>query len=123
IGVCAALGGYATKHAVGVFSSNPPGEGFRVADTADAQTAINAGALPIADTAEPGTGATVEGNTVVYDNDGAVTAAPLIARLDDGRRVCARVEESLLPSMGAQLLVGRRIRFVASDGPPTYELF
>jgi hypothetical protein len=64
----------------------------------------------------------VEGNTVVYDNDGKATAAPVIARLDDDRRVCARVESSLLPSMGAELLVGRRIRFMASDGPPTYEL-
>jgi acetyl-CoA C-acetyltransferase len=122
IGVCAGLGGYATKHAVGVYSSNPPGSGFRIGDTTSAQMDINAGALPLADTAEPGTEGTVDGNTVVYDNDGAVAAAPVIARLDDGRRVCARVESSLLSSLVGELLVGRRIRLVASDGPPTYEL-
>jgi acetyl-CoA C-acetyltransferase len=122
IGVCAALGGYATKHAVGVYGSDPPGEGFRVADTTDAQAAINAGALTVAETVEPGEQATVDGHTVVYDVDGAVTLAPAIARLDDGRRVCARAESSLLPSMGDELLVGRRIRFVPTDGPPTYEL-
>lgn len=122
IGVCAALGGYATKHAVGVYSSIPPGAGFRIGDTTDAQMDIDAGALALADTAEPGTQGTVDGNTVVYDSDGAVTAAPVIARLDDGRRVCARVESSLLSSLVGELLVGKRIRLVASDGPPTYEL-
>ena len=122
LGVCAALGGYATKHAVGVYGSNPPGEGFRVANTTDAQAVINAGALPVAETVEPGEQATVEGHTIVYDGDRAVTSAPAIARLDDGRRVCARAEPSLLPSMDDELLVGRRIRFVPTDGPPTYEL-
>jgi acetyl-CoA C-acetyltransferase len=121
IGVCAGLGGYATKHAVGVYSAHPPSSAFRTADTADAQMAINAGALPMAEAVDPGTAGTVDGNTVVYDNDGAVTAAPVIARLDDGRRVCARVEPSLLASVAGELLVGRRIRFVESDGPPTYE--
>jgi acetyl-CoA C-acetyltransferase len=121
IGVCAALGGYATKHAVGVYGANPPGDGFRGADTADAQTVIDAGAVPLADTVEPGEQCTVDGNTVVYDNDGAVMAAPVIAHLDDGRRVCARAESSLLPSLAGELLVGRRIRLVASDGPPTFE--
>jgi acetyl-CoA C-acetyltransferase len=121
-GVCAALGGYATKHAVGVYGSTPAGAGFRRGDTAGSQEVINAGALPIADAAEPGTEGTVDGNTVVYDTDGAVTAVPVIARLDDGRRVCARVESSLLSSLAGELLVGRRIRLVPSDGPPTFEL-
>jgi acetyl-CoA C-acetyltransferase len=122
VGVCAALGGYATKHSVGVYSSTPPGVGFLGGDTTDAQIAIDAGALTVADTVEPGAEATVDANTVVYDSDGAVTAAPAIARLDDGRRVCARAESSLASSLAGALLVGERIRFVASDGPPTYEL-
>jgi hypothetical protein len=107
---------------VGVYGSNPPGYGFRVADTSDAQARIDAGALTLADTVEPGAAGTVDANTVVYDEDGAVAAAPVIARLDDGRRVYARVEPSLSPSLAGELLVGRRIRLVAGDGPPTYDL-
>jgi acetyl-CoA C-acetyltransferase len=122
IGVCAALGGYATKHSVGVYGSVPPGAGFGTGDTTGAQIAIDAGALGVADTVEPGSEGTVDANTVVYDGDGAVTAAPAIARLDDGRRACARVVPSLLPSLAGELLVGRRVRFVPGDGPPTYEL-
>jgi acetyl-CoA C-acetyltransferase len=120
LGVCAGLGGYATKHSVGVYSSTPAG--FCVADTTDAQATIDAGALTVADTVEPGTQGTVDAHTVVYGSDGAVTGAPAIVRLDDGRRVGARVESSLLPSLAGELFVGRRIRFVAGDGPPTYEL-
>jgi acetyl-CoA C-acetyltransferase len=120
-GVCAALGGYATKHAVGVYGSNPPAAAFHIGDTTGAQMAIDAGAIPLVDAIEPGMEGIVDGNTVVYDNDGTVTAAPVIARLDDGRRVCARVEPSLLSSAAGELLVGRHIRFVATDGPPTYE--
>src|SRR5262249_18425180 len=37
IGVCAALGGYATKHAIGVYGSLPPAAGFRTGDTTAAQ--------------------------------------------------------------------------------------
>jgi acetyl-CoA C-acetyltransferase len=122
VGVCTALGGYATKHAVGVYSSNPPDVGFRTADTEEAQKRIDAGALMVADTVEPGAEGVVEANTVVYDDRGAAAAAPVIARLDDGCRVCARVESSLLPSLAGELLVGKRIRLVATDGPATYEL-
>jgi acetyl-CoA C-acetyltransferase len=122
IGVCTALGGYATKHAVGIYGSNPPRSGFRIGDTTDAQKDIDAGALMLADTVEPGARGTVDANTIVYDDGGAVTGAPVIATLDDGRRVCARVESSLLTSLAGELLVGRRVRFVESDGPPTYEL-
>jgi acetyl-CoA C-acetyltransferase len=122
VGVCTALGGYATKHAVGVFSSKPPDVGFRTGDTIEAQKQIDAGALTLADTVEPGAEGEVEANTVVYDDGGNVAAAPVIARLDDGRRVCARVESSLLPSLVGELLVAKRIRLVAGDGPPTYEL-
>lgn len=121
VGVCTGLGGWATKHAVGIYGARPRAGGFRRGDTDDAQAVIAQGALPLVETAEAGAEGVVDGSTIEYA-DGAVAAAPVIARLDDGRRVCARAEPSLLPSLAGDNLVGRRIRLVASDGSPTYTL-
>jgi acetyl-CoA C-acetyltransferase len=122
VGVCTGLGGYATKHAVGVYGTEPALHGFRHGDTAQVQAQIDATALPLVETAEQGAEGTVAGSTVQYDAEGAVSSAPVIATLDDGRRVCARAEPSQMASLAGALLVGRRVRLVGSDGPPTYEL-
>lgn len=125
IGVCTGLGGYATKHAVGVYGTTPPPAGFARADTTAAQTRIDAGALPLVgagEEVEAGAEGTVDGSTVTYDAAGGVATAPVVARLDDGRRVCAVADASLLPSLAGELLVGRRIRLVVTEGPPTYDL-
>lgn len=121
LGVCTGLGGYATKHAVGVYGTTPPPDGFRQGDTAREQARIDAGALPLVTSAEHGAQGTVDGGTVLYDAQG-VSGAPVVATLDDGRRVCARADDALLPSLAGELLVGRRVRLVPSDGPPTYDL-
>jgi acetyl-CoA C-acetyltransferase len=120
IGVCTGLGGWATKHAAGVYSARPAPHGFRRGDTAERQAAIDAAALPVVATAEAGTEGTVVAHTVQHADDGAVTAAPAIVTLDDGRRICAVSEPGQLPSLAGELLVGRRIRLVPSEGPPTY---
>jgi acetyl-CoA C-acetyltransferase len=122
IGVCTGLGGWATKHAVGVYGTSPAPGGFRAGDTTAAQQAIDAAALPLVETAETGAEGTIDGSTTVYAADGTVDAAPVIARLTDGRRICARADASLLPSVAGQLLVGKRIRLVQDDGTPTYDL-
>jgi acetyl-CoA C-acetyltransferase len=122
VGVCTGLGGWATKHAAGVYASRPAAHGFRRGDTAARQAAIDAAALPLVPTAEAGVEGTVDGHTVVHAGDGTVTAAPAIVRIDDGRRVCAASEPGQLASLAGELLVGRRVRLVPSEGPPTYAL-
>ncbi|HVT77847.1 MAG TPA: hypothetical protein VHD87_12515 [Acidimicrobiales bacterium] len=112
------LGGYITKHAVGIYASTPPPTGFRRGDTRRDQVEIDAGAIEIA-LGDVNSGATVEASTVVYAADGAVEAVPVIARLDDGRRVSAQCADDIA-ALDAQSLVGARIRVEGT--PPSFHL-
>jgi acetyl-CoA C-acetyltransferase len=112
------LGGFVTKHAVGIYGSMPPPAGFRRGDTRDDQQRINAGAVELALTDAEGP-ATVEASTVVYAADGTVEAVPVIARLDDGRRVSAQCADDLA-SLAATSLVGARIS--VSGTPPAFHV-
>ncbi len=113
------LGGFITKHAVGLYGSEPPAAGFRRGDTAADQRAIDAAALPVA--VEDAAGAaTVRASTVVYDAGGAVTSAPVVADLDDGRRVAALAEPDELVALAGRSIVGARIH--VSGSPATYRV-
>lgn len=112
------LGGFVTKHAVGIYGSSPPPSGFRRGDTRSDQTRIDAAAVEVALTDADGS-ATVEASTVVYAADGGVEAAPVIARLDDGRRVSAQCADDLT-SLASHSLVGARIR--VTGAPPTFHV-
>lgn len=106
-GLVTGLGWYATKHAVGVYGADPPPRGWRHADTTAAQTAIDAaGAEVAADAVGP---ATVVASTVVSGRDGRPQAAPVIARLDDGRQVAAAAEDEELAALAGRNLVGERV--------------
>ena len=107
LGMVTGLGWYATKHAVGLYGSDPPAGGWRAGDTAAAQAAIDASAVEIA--ADALGAATVVAGTVVAGRDGAPAAAPVIARLADGRHVAAAAEEDQLGALAGTDLVGRRI--------------
>ncbi len=120
-GLCTGLGWYATKHSVGVYGATPPPSGWQRGDTAAAQRAIDASAVPVATEAE-GT-ATVVAATIVAGEPGgpAVAGAPVVARLDDGRQVAA------VPAPGEDLqaLAGRNLvgeRIMVAGSPPTYRL-
>jgi acetyl-CoA C-acetyltransferase len=117
-GLVTGLGWYVTKHSVGIYGSEPPSGGWRPGDTANAQGVIDAGAVPVADTAEGP--AVVVASTVVAGPDGAPSAAPVVARLPDGRQVAAAAESGELPSLAGRNLVGRRV--VVSGGPPRYRV-
>lgn len=120
IGLITGLGGFITKHSVGIYGSEPPPHGFKAGDTTSDQKAIDASALNVATTGE-GT-ALVEGATITYDKDGETpTGAPVIARLDDGTRVVAVAEPELLNKMPGRNLVGERVT-VSSSTPPVYRL-
>jgi acetyl-CoA C-acetyltransferase len=106
-GLVTALGWYLTKHAAGVYGTDPPPGGWRRGDTSTAQTAIDATTVEIAtDATGP---ALVLASTVSNGRADTITAAPVIARLDDGRHVAAAADPADLPSLAACNLVGTRI--------------
>lgn len=112
-------GGILSKHSVGIYASEPPPNGFQLPDTSKEQQAINATAIPAVSHAEGR--ANVVGGTVVYDRTGKVTSAPVIADLEDGKRVVALAREELLPELAGRTIVGETIEL--SDGTPlTYSL-
>jgi len=118
-----ALGWYVTKHAVGVYGSSPPPGGWRRGDTTAAQRSIDASALAVALGADAGGPALVEAATVVAGRDGAPGAAPVIARLGDGRRVVAAAEPGELAALATTeptALLGSEI--VVAGTPPRYRV-
>ncbi|MCB9378103.1 MAG: acetyl-CoA acetyltransferase [Holophagales bacterium] len=114
-------GGFLSKHSLGIYASRPRenGAAFVLADTAREQAAIDAAARDV--TLEAEGRARVDGSTVVYGRDGRVEAAPIIATLEDGRRVAARADAALLPALPGRFLVGETVR-VRGAGPPVYAL-
>ena len=117
-GLVTAMGWYATKHAVGVYSASPPPRGWRPGATGPAQQAVDASAVPVVTEAEDR--AVVVAATAVIGPDGSVTAAPVIARLPDGRQIAAAAAPGELGQVAGRDLVGERIE--VSGTPPRYRL-
>jgi acetyl-CoA C-acetyltransferase len=115
------LGWYVTKHSVGVYGSEPPPTGFARGATGAAQVDIDASALPVIDDASSDfrADATVEASTVVYHRD-EVVGAPVIARLEDGRRIVAAADPAEHDDLRDRLLVGGLIR--VEGWPPRYRV-
>jgi len=102
IGLCSANGGYVTKHAIGVYSTEPPAAGFRHADV---QAEVDR--TPTREVTGDHVGpATVEGYTVMHDHTGPVEA--LIAALTpSGVRTFARSRDrAVMDALVAADLVG-----------------
>jgi acetyl-CoA C-acetyltransferase len=104
-GLVTANGGYITKHAFGVYSTEPPARPFGHEDLQDAVDAT-----PRREVAMQHDGsAEVEGYTVMYDGDKPGTAY-LAALLDDGRRVWARLDDGdTMAAMTREEFCGRRV--------------
>lgn len=122
LGLISGLGWYVTKHSIGIYGSSPPPAGYRRGDTAPAQAAIDAEAIPVAAGLGESRGqeAVVEASTVIYDRAGAVSAAPVIARLKDGRRVAAKASVAELVGLAGRSLVGHTLWM--QGRPPTYQV-
>lgn len=121
LGLVGGLGWYVTKHSYGLYGSMPPPGGFRRGDTSAVQERIDASGLGVVDSPleEPVWG-TVEGSTAIYDA-GGVVGAPVIARIDDGRRVVATADgDADLELLRGTSLVGARVR--VEGWPLTYHL-
>jgi acetyl-CoA C-acetyltransferase len=95
------LGWFITKHALGVYGSGPPPGGFCRGDTTAAQARIDASAVAVALEVDSPTPATVIAATVIRDNGGEPTGAPVLAQLPDGRHMAvAPADDGVIEAVG-----------------------
>ena len=106
-------GGYTTKHAFGVYATEPPAKGFTYdypQDTIDA--------LPSRQLASPADAAgesTIEGYSVMHNREGNIERIIATCILDDGRRAWGdSTDEAMGRDMCVNEWVGKRIRLDAS---------
>ena len=104
IGFVTSNGGFLTKHAFGVYSTEPPARGRFVHEIPQAEI----DALPTREIVEEYDGPVeIEGYTVMFDQEGP-TAGFAACRLDDGRRTWGNAREaSVLTAMIGEEFCGR----------------
>jgi acetyl-CoA C-acetyltransferase len=113
-GLTTALGWYATKHSVGVWSSRPP-ERFTRVDPAVTQSEVDARPWRRASGLFEGS-MTIEATSVVMERDGQPSVAIVAGLLPDGRRGLANSRDSdVMSSMTREAWEGRTVA-VANDG-------
>ncbi len=112
VGLVTANGGFITKHAFGVYSTEPPAAGFAYANP---QGEVDA--LPQKDLVEEHDGeVTIETWTVMHDREGAPELGIVATLLDDGRRAWGLVRDAdALKGMVTEEQGGRRAR-LTTDG-------
>jgi acetyl-CoA C-acetyltransferase len=113
LGLCTANGGFLTKHAFGVYGTEPPARGFRYEDC---QQEVDL--LPKREAVVDHEGeATLESYTVMFGPDGPERGHAAFL-LDDGRRTWANSEDrDLSAAMTTEEFCGRRARI---DGAGTF---
>ncbi|MGO9195710.1 MAG: acetyl-CoA acetyltransferase [Acidimicrobiales bacterium] len=128
LGLVNGVGWYMTRHAVGLYGTAPPGEGFRVAEPlAGPAGPGRRPPVPVGVTASvsEATTARVEAGTVIYDRAGVPLSAPVIASLPDGTRIAANAWPEALVDVAelgsASSLVGRTVQ-VGAGTPPQYSV-
>ncbi|MGH9078894.1 MAG: acetyl-CoA acetyltransferase [Acidimicrobiales bacterium] len=123
-GMATGLGWFVTKHALGVYGSAPPPSGYQHGDTTTAQARIDASAVETALEVDTPTLARVVAATVLRDNEGVATSAPLVVRLPDGRHMALnQADDEVLGAMGrldVPGLVGTTV--VVERDAPRYRL-
>ena len=112
IGLVTSNGGFITKHAFGVYSTEPPARPFRAAEPQD-----EIDATPTREVAVDYAGEVeVESYTVMFGADGPTIGLAAL-RLDDGRRGWGNTEdEDVLASMISEEFCGRRAALGADGG-------
>ena len=110
LGLVTANGGYVTKHALGLYSTEPPAGGFRWADVQDEVDALPTRAVceELDDTVE----ATVESWVVQHARDGAPERTLASCLLADGRRVWATSDDeaTVAEMRSGTEQIGRRVK-------------
>lgn len=103
VGLISANGGYVTKHAIGVYSTQPPPQPFRHRDVQDEVDRFPTREV----TRSPHGPAKIESYTVMHDHTGPVEALVSVL-LPDQRRAFARSgETSLMTALMAEEFCGR----------------
>lgn len=107
VGLVTANGGFITKHAFGVYGTEPPATPFRHAEP---QAEVDA--LPRRELCEDPDGeVAIEAWTVMHDREGAPETGILTGLLDDGRRAWGvSTEPGVAKQMVTEDLAGRRAR-------------
>jgi len=106
-GLVWANGGYLTKHAFGIYSTEPPAQGFQHRHPQD-----EIDALPSREVAPDFDGeATVETFTIMHGKDGQPEQGIVALLLDDGRRAWGTTDDADdVAMMAAEDVIGRRVR-------------
>jgi acetyl-CoA C-acetyltransferase len=122
-GLITGLGWYATKHSVGIYSTEPKPTPFSRADPARDQTEIDGEPHPALALEPRGRGA-IETYTVLHDREGNPVRGVVIGRLEDGRRFLANTPEdrSVLGSLMTSESVGRKGSVSSKDGVNRFEV-
>jgi acetyl-CoA C-acetyltransferase len=121
IGLVTGISWYVTKNAIGIYSGEPPKNGWGSPDMTEMQARIDATALDVTSDGEGD--ATVVAFTVEHDKDLGPVRAPLYATLDDGRRVVAQLADASLPAqLSGRSIIGERVKVRSGEGGTVYEL-
>ena len=112
VGLVSANGGFITKHAFGVYGTEPPATPFQHADV---QAEVDA--LPKRELCEEPDGeVAIETWTAMHDRDGNPETGIVVGLLDDGRRAIGTTQDAdALKVLVTEDLAGRRAR-IAPDG-------
>ena len=100
LGLVTGVGGYLTKHALGLYATEPPARGFRFADVQDEVDAEVPRRALASDVDVP---AAIESWVVEHDRDGEARRAVAACLLEDGRRAWASSDD---PDTVAELRSG-----------------
>ena len=114
-GLCSANGGFITKHAVGVYSTEPPDDAFK---WGDAQNEADRLTQPRDVAPEDYDGdATIETWTVMHNREGEPENGIAAALLDDGRRTWGTTQDvDVLKAMTVEEFIGRPVRLDGNGG-------
>ena len=116
-GMCTANGGFVTKHAIGIYSTEPPANGFR---WADAQAEADAATSPRDVVAEYDGTVSVETWTVMHSRQGDPENGLAAVLLPDGRRAWGTTQDQeVLKQMTVEEFAGRTAH-LAPDGTLTF---
>ncbi|MFC9556160.1 acetyl-CoA acetyltransferase [Rhodococcus sp. NPDC056960] len=111
-GLITANGGYLTKHAFGVYRTEPPRDGFR---RQDVQSDVDAYPTTRALTSYEGSGS-IESWTVVHGRDGAPERGFVAVRTEAGERTLAATTDADALTRLIDVDVARETAAVADDG-------
>jgi len=116
-GLVTALGWYVTKHSVGVYAAEPPGESWQPADSRAIQAELDRMPKPEVEREPRGKGS-IETYTVLHDRSGQPALGIVVGRDENDRRFLANTpnDRAVLEGLESAEGVGRRGKVTSKDG-------